>query len=90
MLSINDIRELISNMTYDINSNIKNCKKHLKVQSIQMITIDNKYDEEKCFLAIQTLLKVGINPNLKACFNYIFIQTALYTGYSEEFILNII
>ncbi len=55
-----------------------------------MITIDNKYDEEKCFLAIQTLLKVGINPNLKACFNYIFIQTALYTGYSEEFILNII
>lgn len=59
-------------------------------QSLLHILVDNKYDEEKCFLAIQSLLKVGLSPNLEADFNYNFIQTALYAGYSEKFILSII
>lgn len=98
MLNINNIRELLSNMTQDINSNIKKLRKAFESleytdddnQSLLHILVDNKYDEEKCFLAIQSLLKVGLSPNLEADFNYNFIQTALYAGYSEKFILNII
>ena len=98
MLNINNIRELLSNMTQDINSNIKKLRKAFGSleytdddnQSLLHILVDNKYDEEKCFLAIQSLLKVGLSPNLEADFNYNFIQTALYAGYSEIFILNII
>jgi len=98
MLNINNIRELLSNMTQDINSNIKKLRKAFGSleytdddnQSLLHILVDNKYDEEKCFLAIQSLLKVGLSPNLEADFNYNFIQTALYAGYSEKFILNII
>lgn len=98
MLNINNIRKLLSNMTQDINSNIKKIRKAFGSleytdddnQSLLHILVDNKYDEEKCFLAIQSLLKVGLSPNLEADFNYNFIQTALYAGYSEKFILSII
>lgn len=98
MLTKNNIKVLLSTMTNDINSNIKNIKNAFGSldytdednQSILHILVDNKYDEEKCFLAIKSLLKIGLSPNLEADFKYNFIQTALYTGYSEEFILNII
>lgn len=98
MLNVNNIRELLSNMTQDINSNIKKLRKAFGSleytdddnQSLLHILVDNKYDEEKCFLAIQSLLKVGLSPNLEADFNYNFIQIALYAGYSEKFILSII
>jgi len=98
MITIIGIRELLSNMTNNTSSNIKKIIKtfgNLKYkdfdnQSLLHILVDNKYDEEKCFLAIQSLLKAGLNPNLEADFNYNFIQTALYAGYSENFILNII
>ena len=94
----NNIRELLSDMTQDINSNIKKLRKAFGSleytndynQSLLHILVDNKYDEEKCLLAIQSLLKVVLNPNLEEDFNYNFIQIALYAGYSEEFILNII
>jgi len=98
MLTTNNIRELLANMTQDVNSNIQKIRKAFGSleytdednQSLLHILVDNKYDEEKCFLAIQSLLKVGLSPNLEADFHYNFIQTALYTGYSEHFILNII
>ncbi len=99
MSNINEIIELLSNMTEDTNSNIKKIKKvfgSLKYtddenQSLLHIFVDRRYEhEEKCFLAIQSLLKAGLSPNLEADFNYNFIQTALYAGYSEGFILNII
>lgn len=92
------IRELLSKMTRDISSNIKKLQRVFgsldytdnEKQSILHILVDNKYDEEKCFLAIQSLLKSGLSPNLQDCYKYNFIQTALYAGYSENFILNII
>ena len=57
MLNINNIRELLSNMTQDINSNIKKLRKAFESleytdddnQSLLHILVDNKYDEEKCF-----------------------------------------
>lgn len=98
MLNITNIRELLSNMNQNTNHNIKKIKKAFGSleyidddnQSLLHILVDNKYDEEKCFLAIQSLLKVGLSPNLESDYNYNFIQTALYAGYSEKFILRII
>ena len=98
MVSVNDIKNLISKMTEDVNSNIKNiCSLFGTLdytdddeQSILHILVDDEYDEEKCFLAIKSLLQAGLSPNLEEDFNYNFIQVALYSGYSEKFILNII
>ncbi|MDD6878958.1 MAG: AAA family ATPase [bacterium] len=94
----NNIRELLSKMTDDTNSNLRKIKKAFGSleytdednQSLLHILVDDKYDETKCFLAIKSLLQIGLNPNLEDAFNYNFIQTALYAGYSEEFILSII
>ncbi len=98
MLNKNDISVLLSSMTDDMYSNIKKIKSTFgridytdeDNQTILHILVDNKYDEAKCFLAIKSLLQNGLSPNLESDYNYNFIQTALYTGYSEEFILNII
>ncbi len=99
MLNKNDIKNLLSEMTDDMHSNVKKIKSafgsldYIDVsddQSILHILVDDKYDETKCFKAIKSLLQIGLSPNLEAYYNYNFIQTALYTGYSEEFILNII
>lgn len=98
MLSKKDIRDLLKKMTDDMHSNVKKIKSVFgsiyytdeENQSILHILVDDKYDEEKCFLAIKSLLQIGLSPNLEADFQYNFIQTALYAGYSEEFILNII
>lgn len=98
MLDKNDISKLLEKMTDNVHSNLKKLKKAFGSleyrdcdnQSLLHILVDNKYDEGKCFLAIKSLLKKGLSPNLKADFNYNFIQTALYAGYSEEFIINII
>ena len=98
MLNKNTIRVLLSNMTDDMSSNVKKIKSAFGSlnytdednQSILHILVDDKYDEEKCFLAIKSLLQIGLSPNLEADYNYNFIQTALYAGYSEKFILNII
>ena len=98
MISKNNIRSLVSKMTDDIQSNIKKIKREFgrldytdeDNQSILHILVDDKYDETKCFLAIKSLLEIGLSPNLEADYNYNFIQTALYAGYSEKFILNII
>ena len=57
MLNINNIRELLSNMTQDINSNIKKLRKAFESleytdddnQSLLHILVDNKYDEENVF-----------------------------------------
>ena len=98
MLNEYNIKVLLSEMTDDINSNVEKIKGVFGSidytdednQSILHILVDDKYNEEKCFLAIKSLLQIGLSPNLEADYNYNFIQTALYAGYSEEFILNII
>ena len=98
MLNKNNIKVLLSKMTDDMNSNLKKIKSAFgsleytddENQSILHILVDDKYDEEKCFLAIKSLLQIGLSPNLESDYNYNFIQTALYAGYSEKFILNII
>lgn len=95
---LNNIRVLLSKMTNDMHSNVKKIKSAFGSldytdednQSILHILVDDKYDEDKCFLAIKSLLQIGLSPNLEADYNYNFIQTALYAGYSEAFILNII
>lgn len=98
MINQDKIKELLRTMTKDTNSNllkIRNVFQTLKYkdetnQSLLHILVDDKYDEIKCLLAIKTLLKAGLNPNLEDEFEYNFIQTALYAGYSENFILDII
>lgn len=98
MLNKDNIKVLLSKMTDDIHSNVTKIKNSFGSldyidednQSILHILVDDKYDESKCFLAIKSLLQIGLSPNLEADYNYNFIQTALYAGYSEDFILNII
>ena len=84
----NNIRELLSKMTDDTNSNLRKIKKAFGSleytdednQSLLHILVDDKCDETKCFLAIKSLLQIGLNPNLEDDFNYNFIQNALYAG----------
>lgn len=78
--NIKKIRKFFGSLDYRDDSN----------QTILHILVDNKYDEEKCYLAIKTLFQHGFNPNFTDYFNYNFIQTALYSGYSEKFIIKII
>lgn len=98
MLNVSNIKDLLTKMTEDVNSNLKKIRKAFGSldytdddnQSLLHIFVDNKYNEAKCLLAIKSLLKIGLSPNLEDDFNYNFIQTALYAGYSENFILSII
>jgi len=98
MINRENINKLINSMTENSSTNVKKIKKLFgtldykdsECQSILHILVDNNYNEKKCFLAIKSLLDFGVNPNLKDDFDYIFIQTALYTGYSEDFICDII
>lgn len=98
MLEKQNIDKIISQMTENLDKNIQLLKKHFgsleflddTKQTLLHIFVDNIYDEDKCFLAIKSLLDIGINPNAKDEFEYIFIQTALYAGYSEKFIIDII
>ena len=98
MVTCKEIKNLLSNMSEDSQSN---AKKIINVfgsldytdednQSILHILVDNIYDEDKCFFAIKSLLKCGLDPNLEADFQYNFIQTAMYAGYSEKFIIRVI
>ena len=98
MVTCKEIKNLLSNMSGDSQSNAKriiNLFGSLEYtdeenQSILHILVDNIYDEDKCFLAIKSLLKCGLDPNLEADFQYNFIQTAMYAGYSEKFIIKVI
>ena len=98
MVTNNEIKNLLSNMSDNIETNVKRIinvfgnldYRDCENQSILHILVDNIYDEDKCFLAIKSLLKCGVNPNLEADFQYNFIQTAMYAGYSEAFIIKII
>ncbi len=97
MLEKDMIEKLLNTMTTNIEANKKKILNHFgninvkdeSNQSLLHILVDEKYDEEKCFWAIKTLLEMGLSPNLEDEFKYNFIQTALYKGYSESFILKI-
>lgn len=92
------IKNLLSKMKVDSKSNIKEIKKVFgslnyndnSSQTLLHIFVDNLYNETDCLLAINSLLLHNINPNFKDDYGYNFIQTALYAGYSEDFILDII
>lgn len=98
MLSKETINKTILTMSQDLHKNrkqLKNTFGNLQFldntrQTLLHILVDNKYEEDKCLLAVKSLLDLGINPNTKDEFDYIFIQTALYAGYSEKFIIDII
>lgn len=98
MLDKETINKTILTMSDDLYKNRNQLKKvfgNLQIlddtkQTLLHILVDNKYDEDKCLLAVKSLLDIGINPNTRDEFDYIFIQTALYAGYSEEFIIKII
>ena len=98
MLEKEEILRLLNTLSEDIESNKRKLKAHFVnvnintdeySRSLLHILVDDKYDQEKCYLAIKTLLEMGVDPNHKDYFKYNFIQLALYTGYSESFILKI-
>lgn len=81
MLNKVNINKILSKMSEDDNYNLKVIKKAFgsldycddEEQSLLHIFVDNKYNESKCFLAIKSLLKIGLSPNLKDYFDYNFI-----------------
>lgn len=91
------IKDIINNMSPVTKANIQRIQnefgsldwKDSSGQSLLHLFVDKKYEEKKCLLAIKSLLIAGLNPNLVDDFRYNFIQTALYAGYSENFILQI-
>lgn len=93
-----NLHTLILNMTTSMDKNISLFNKvfediHYRDdenQSLLHLFVDKLDDEYGCLWAVKTLLKMGVNPNLKDEYGYNFIQTALYAGFKEEFILNII
>lgn len=92
------IERLLPKLNLDIDNNVTKILSYYKTlqysdkddQSLLHVFVSNKFDERKCYLAIQALLNAGINPNLEDCYGKNFIQTALYTGYSSDFIIDII
>lgn len=61
-----------------------------KKQYLNVLT-DELFDEKKCFLAINSLLATdGYFPCEKGDFGYNFIQNAIYTGYSEQFVISVV
>ncbi len=97
-ITTDDIKDMLNTMTDDLGDNINSIKKLFgsldyvndDKQSILHILVDKIYDEKKCKLAIKALLKNKVDPNLEDFAKQNFIQTALYTGYSENFIFGII
>ena len=93
-----EVDGIIKEVTTDKISNLKQIKKifgnlqytDITKQSILHILVSELHDEEKCFWMIKTLLDLGFNPNLEDEYKFNFVQTAIQTGYSEEFILKII
>ena len=55
-------------------------------ENLLHLFVDRLYDEDKCLIAIRTLLHAGLNPNHLDTCEYNFIQTAIDTGYSEKFV----
>lgn len=92
------VRDLLLCMSKDFRHNVKMIEEGFGSlnyrdetdQTILHLLVDEKYNEKKCFLAIQSLLQIGFDPNYADDYGYNFIQNALFSGYSETFILNII
>ena len=55
-------------------------------ENLLHLFVDKLYDEDKCLIAIKSLLKAGLNPNHEDTCEYNFIQTAIDSGYSEKFV----
>ena len=92
------VGKLVLKMTTDERKNIDLIKREFGTlnyvdyehQSLLHIFVDGLYNQQKTLYAIKSLLSSGLNPNSLDDFKYNFIQTALYSGYSETFILEII
>ena len=59
-------------------------------ENLLHILVNEIHNEEKCIIAIEALLKLGVNVNHLDNFKYNFIQTAIDTGYSQKFIVKCI
>jgi len=58
-------------------------------ENLLILLTSKKYDEEKCFLAIKTLLEAGVDPNEKS-WSQNFVMCTIDIGYSEDFVIKII
>lgn len=93
----NNIKNILNNLSNDIKHNKDLITNNLDLNYVDVygrtllnLFVDELYDVDKVLNAIVALLELGLSPNLEDNQGYNFIQTALYTGYSEEFILNLI
>ena len=91
------IRDLLGKMSNNSSANIDKIDDILggllgynKKQYLNVLT-DELFDEKRCFLAINSLLEDdSYFPCEKGDFGYNFIQNAIYTGYSEEFVISLV
>ncbi len=91
-----ELEKVLSKMTFDMDENLKLLKEYeennvLKMPNLLLELVDEKYNEEQCLLAIETLLNNGYDPNCEVPDSkYNFIQNAIYTNYSGEFVVEIL
>ena len=96
-ISTESINEMIAYMSDNYENDIALIKEEFESleykdsdnQSILHILTSNKYDEYKLDMTVMAILNDesnSINLNLKNSLGQNFVQTALYTGYSEMFI----
>ena len=92
------IKKMLEKMDVNEKINVKNIKSvlgdELKYENKDFLNVlvNEKYNSYTCQLAIKSLINEGVcNPNnLEEIDQMNFIQQALYTGYEESFIINMI
>lgn len=97
-MSYKNIDDLLNGLDEKERRNYKKIKRYFGDKNykendgkgILHILVDEKHDENKCLLAIKSLIKYGFDVNMVDEFKYNFIQVAMYTGYSLNFVLEII
>lgn len=97
-MSEENILNVLNRMTTNLDENIKIIEGEFGDIKFSDTYFDNllhiflrtKNNESKTILAIKSLLRAGLDPNSIDFHGCNFIQTALYTGYSENFIIELI
>lgn len=93
-----NILNVLNRMTTNLDENIKIIKeefgdikfKDKYCDNLLHIFLRTKNNESKTILVIKSLLRAGLDPNSTDFHGCNFVQTALYTGFSENFIIELI
>lgn len=98
MIDENKIQKLLNTLDADYDSNVLKMSlefgnlnnKDEYNNTLLHTLVGNVYNKYKCYNAICVLLSYGLDPNTENNLGHNFIQVAINSGYSEDFIKSII